>query len=379
LRRTTLAITRTRIRDYPYFCVTCPKLGGGRARRFFKEKAEAETYFGQCRVELENHGLAAFSLSASVRIEAYECSEKLAAIDSTLRQATAFFLDHVRNMRRSRNISDVILDLLAARRADGCSKRYLDDLRVRLARFERQFGDRVVAEISARDIDDWLRGLAVSGVTRNSFRRRLSTLFSYAKKRGYIEVNPIGDVERAREHAPPAGILSTDETRRLLEYAQPDMVPFWAIAAFAGLRTAEIQRLNWEEVDLQAAFIEVKAAKSKTGSRRLVTIQSNLRKWLLPFGGSTGPVTPTNFQVRAKEDRYRAELTRPWPNNALRHSFASYHLAAFRDTAKLALEMGNSPRMIFKHYRELVRPNEAEGYWKIAPCRGRQKGYPLPR
>jgi site-specific recombinase XerD len=336
-------------------------------RRFFKEKAEAQTYFELCRVELENHGLAAFSLSESLRIEAYECSEKLVAVDSTLRQATAFFLDHVRNIRRSRNISDVILDLLAARRADGCSKRYLDDLRVRLARFGREFGGRVVAEISARDIDDWLRGLAVGGVTRNSFRRRLSTLFSYAKKRGYLEVNPIGDVERAKEHAPLVGILSTDETRRLLEYAQPDMVPFWAIAAFAGLRTVEIQRLNWEEVDLQAGFIEVKAAKSKTGTRRLVTVQSNLQNWLLSFGRSTGPVTPTNFQVRANEDRHRAELTRPWPNNALRHSFASYYLAAFHDAAKLALEMGNSPRMIFKHYRELVRPCDAARYWSIGP------------
>jgi len=29
--------------------------------------------------------------------------------------------------------------------------------------------------------------------------------------------------------------------------------------------------------------------------------------------------------------------------------------------------MGNSPAMIFKHYRELVKPKDAELYWNIKP------------
>jgi len=48
-----------------------------------------------------------------------------------------------------------------------------------------------------------------------------------------------------------------------------------------------------------------------------------------------------------------------WPHNALRHSFASYHLARFKDAAALALEMGHTTTtMIFKHYRQVV---EKEG------------------
>jgi hypothetical protein len=31
--------------------------------------------------------------------------------------------------------------------------------------------------------------------------------------------------------------------------------------------------------------------------------------------------------------------------------------------------MGNSPDVIFKHYRQLVKPKEAAGYWQIAPGR----------
>jgi integrase len=145
------------------------------------------------------------------------------------------------------------------------------------------------------------------------------------------------------------------------------MLPFWAIGAFAGLRRAEIERLTWSEIDFDADVIEVKASKSKTASRRLVTIQPNLRAWLALYRTRIGRVCPVNLKRKLNDDRERAELRSGWPQNALRHSFGSYHLAQFNDAAKLALEMGNSPATIFRHYRQLVKPKQAERYWKIAP------------
>jgi integrase len=57
-----------------------------------------------------------------------------------------------------------------------------------------------------------------------------------------------------------------------------------------------------------------------------------------------------------------------WPHNAPRHSFASYHLAAFKDSAALALEMGHgSTKMIFEHYRALVTPKKGKAFWSIVP------------
>ena len=57
-----------------------------------------------------------------------------------------------------------------------------------------------------------------------------------------------------------------------------------------------------------------------------------------------------------------------WPNNGLRHSFASYCLAAIHDAPRVAMELGHtSPQMLFSTYREVVRPQEAERYWKIEP------------
>src|SRR5262249_59187742 len=106
---------------------------------------------------------------------------------------------------------------------------------------------------------------------------------------------------------------------------------------------------------------------------RLVSIQPNLREWLALYRRSTGRVCPVNLQPKIKDDRERAGLRTKWPQNALRHSFGSYHLAQFNDAAKLALEMGNSPATIFRHYRQLVKPKQAERYWKIAPAAAGKK------
>ena len=52
----------------------------------------------------------------------------------------------------------------------------------------------------------------------------------------------------------------------------------------------------------------------------------------------------------------------------MRHTFGSYRLAQCQDAAKVSLEMGNSPQMVFAHYRELVKPKDAERYWDIKPA-----------
>jgi hypothetical protein len=57
----------------------------------------------------------------------------------------------------------------------------------------------------------------------------------------------------------------------------------------------------------------------------------------------------------------------PWKDNGLRHSFISYRLANIQNAAQVALEAGNSPAMVFKHYREIVRPAAALTWFAIAP------------
>jgi integrase len=62
------------------------------------------------------------------------------------------------------------------------------------------------------------------------------------------------------------------------------------------------------------------------------------------------------------------------PDNALRHSFASYHLAHFKNAAATALELGHHNAIVtLAHYRELVRPKEAGRYWNLKPAKRSRK------
>jgi len=100
----------------------------------------------------------------------------------------------------------------------------------------------------------------------------------------------------------------------------------------------------------------------------LVTMSENLALWLEPYRGKQGSICPPGYYRQTVEDRAKAGI-REWPSNAMRHSFASYHLAAFRDAPALSLELGHTtPQIVFQHYREVVTPTEAERFWKIAPA-----------
>lgn len=84
-------------------------------------------------------------------------------------------------------------------------------------------------------------------------------------------------------------------------------------------------------------------------------------------------ICPIGLRKKLEADRKRAGSLEEWPSNALRHSYGSYYLAELRDAAALALQMGNSPRMIFKHYREIVKPKDAARYWNIMPGTGSER------
>jgi integrase len=115
------------------------------------------------------------------------------------------------------------------------------------------------------------------------------------------------------------------------------------------------------------------ARKAKSARRRIIPIQPNLAAWLAPFQGPKGKVVPSAARAKLLNARKTAGLTR-WPRNGLRHSFASYRLAAIHDAPRVAAELGHtSPQMLYSTYREVVRPEEAERYWKIVPAEERKK------
>jgi len=336
-------------------------------RRTFADKREAMSFAEHLRIQKINHGTAAMSITDRLRSEAVEAQHLLEPHGISLFEAVRSFVTNLENVKKSKDINGAVSDYISGAKTDGRSARYLGDLRHRLGRFSRDFPDRNLASVTTMDLENWLRSLGVGAVSRNSFRRRLSGLFEYGVARGWCPSNPVSKVAIAREHEAPVGILSPEELARLLENAGESTLPYWAIVAFAGLRSAELERLEWREVHFDRNLVEVSAAKAKTAQRRFVEIQPALAKWLEPYRSRCGKICPKNLRRLLLEDRERAQLSK-WPPNALRHSFATYHLTHFEDAGKTALALGHtSPAIVFAHYRELVLPQTAAKYWAIRP------------
>ena len=341
-----------------------------RHRKFYRSKGAAKAFADGQKIKLSNEGQRGLTLPDDVREMAAKCAKQLEPYGHTIQQAVKHFIDYLEVKRRSVTVSTLIVEYTAAKKQKERKERYLKDIYYRLRRFEETFGTSIVAEITTAKIDDWLTSLKLSGQSQNNFRAVVRTFFESAVRRDYAVVNPVVKIEKVSVDNKTAAIFTPAQLVKLLNAAAADTLPALVIGAFAGLRQAEIFRLEWKEVDLARGFIEVTAKKSKTAQRRLVPIRPNLREWLTPFAGRTGlvwPFTESHWRVKLDTVREAAKLA-AWPANGLRHSFGSYHVAKFSNANALALEMGHTTtKLIFSNYREVVRPDEAERYWNIRP------------
>ena len=283
-------------------------------------------------------------------------------------------------------VPDLVKEFIAqktvsTKRGRGASPDYVKDLQARLGRFAETFPGPI-GSIAPDNVLTFLDGLKMSARTRFNYARLLRSLFRFGQSRRFLarDVDPMEGIDINFDDDGEVEIFTVPELTRLLSSARPELVPFLAIGAFAGLRHAEIKRLDWSEVHLDGAepFIEIKAAKAKTQQRRRVPVLDNLKAWLVPHARQSGPVA--QFQNCSKQlgwlveniNKASADTDIPklvWKRNGLRHSFISYRVEDIQDVAQVALEAGNSPQMIFSNYRQLVRPADAKEWFSIMPTK----------
>jgi len=286
----------------------------------------------------------------------------LTAVDEFSRKA--------RGMKLGVKVKDVVEELLVAKKQDGLSHRYLLQLQSNLRRFAADF-DVPISHIRRDQIDDWLRKRGIAIRSRNGLLATVRVLFSFAKKRAYL---PVGDVTEAealdkiRAGDVETQIFTPEQFAKILHAAPPSLIPILAIGGFAGMRKAEMDRLDWNAVDLERKMIEVRAGQAKTASRRIIPISDNLVAWLTPLVREGKIVKDMDFhrQITALAET----LNIGWPNNVLRHSFISYRITMVKSADQVALEAGNSATIIFKNYRELTTEEQANKWFGILPKEG---------
>ena len=263
-----------------------------------------------------------------------------------------------------RPVDEIVKELLAVKQAGGASERWLQDLKSRLGAFSRAFSGPLHL-VMGPALAAWLDSLDLAPKSRSNYRGVLGVLFNFAKARHYLprDHDALSAVERTTAPPEEIQIYTPAEFQSLAKHVPEGMRAYYAIAAFAGLRQAEIQRLDWSEVSER--FIEVKARKSKTAARRLIPVAPNLSALLKPLREESGPVCRYAFPANRLGIVAKNAGVEP-KHNALRHSFISYRMAQTQNAAQVAMEAGNSERMIYRHYRELVTPEQASEWFSYA-------------
>lgn len=368
----------------PYRSATRPHLkwvlnvwlpSGKRQRLFFETKAEADREAQTKSTEAYNLGARALQISPRLRLEAMDAEEKLKPYGVTISEVVAEYVK--RQQIRTIALADLAEAFIESRIKNGISDRHRVSLRCLFKRFVAAFPGERVADITPEGIESWLDALNVSPITVNSYRTLLHSLFAYGVKKRVCPENPIRFIDRRAVRSDKVGILTPEQLQKLLAVCKGDVQATVAIGAFAGIRPEEISRLTWEEIDLAGGLIDIPSSKSKTARQRYVTILPVLASWLRPLQ-SSGKIQQSNFRRRFDEAKKAAGFrgrVEPsgdasglveWPQDALRHSFASYHIALYENADRLALQLGHeSTSLIFSNYRHRVKKSDAERYFDL--------------
>ena len=252
-------------------------------------------------------------------------------------------------------------------------------------------------DAGTKALEKWLDALPVGPTTFNNYRRHLSIFFGWAVKNSKLPRNPCAQIEerrKKRSEEQEAEIITPEEFRSLLLVARgslagvsederwsPGLLAGVALQGFCGIRAKEMTRLEWKAVDFEEGQVLVSKGQGKTRKGRLIPLPEACRSWLKDFAGKTGPVVPSEYQKKVSGlraiMRSPSPITRTapgfvpseMPDNCLRHSFATYHLALHKSEALTSRLMGNSPGVLRDNYEALVlrAPRLAPEWFKVKP------------
>lgn len=370
-----VSIFRDRSGNTEYWVLRLGKrwTGGQVVRRTFPSACDAKKAWELEITKREALGSGGYELSPTQLGEAIACFRQLEGTGLSLSEAVKLSLKNYRPKSASVLLEEAIREFLAAQKDRGGAEKTITGYQSFLRLLAEGLPPKInVHEITEKEIRKHLARYE-KPASRNATIRHLRAFFRWTAKRGWRQEDPTDQIDKTREIDEIVSVLSVPLASKLLTSCVSDsecrpLLAATAIGLFAGLRTSELAALDWEEVHLtgKQKFIEVAARKAKTRQRRIVSVSNNLTAWLKPIALLSGPIVPDRYRERHERLQGIAKLI-PWPRNILRHSFGSYHLAFHKNETLTAAEMGNSPPVIFKHYRALVTPEAAGRFWRLSP------------
>lgn len=131
---------------------------------------------------------------------------------------------------------------------------------------------------------------ASSNKTWNNTRGALLTFFGWTTKKPqqFTAHNIVADIEPKAKEDKDIQIVTAAQVSSLMGHVSTlkddRYARFFALAAFAGIRPdGELGKLEERDIDLENGVIKIRKEVSKVRKSRQITIEPNLRSWLVKF------------------------------------------------------------------------------------------------
>ncbi len=253
--------------------------------------------------------------------------------------------------------------------ADPQSKSHEQKLQIFERAFPAAFKGRV-ADIEPVALRKWIKARSDNGNTQAMYFRYARMFFGYLKANRLLSDDPMGGVP-APKTKPGRNILLPAQMKALLALDLPDHVrALLLLGGFAGLRTEEVERMDWSHINTKSGQIHVVPGAMKDSGgfdQRIVDFTEPLRRrkaWLAKQKGKIIPVASETLHTHRR--RACAPVLTEWPDNCLRHSFATYHLARAKNAGLTAYQMGHtSSAMVSRVYAVPAALADWRAWWKI--------------
>lgn len=295
---------------------------------------------------------------------------RLKKLGGSLEQILGKAIEHLEEERTSITVDELRSAYLDELELQAHSATHLSHHRSRLGRFAQDFGTRLIVSITPTDIQKWLRSLGLKPTTLRNYRVALVSMFGHAVFHNGLQSNPAKKVAVPKDIEKEPAVLTPAQARKLINNAPPPILPYVVLGLFCGIRREEFEKgLTWQSVNFDDRIVTIPAAIAKKHRRRIITLRENAIEFLLPYRSQQGRIWPRNGRKLLDEAKGSIQ---PWLQNGLRHSFATYALAAEKNIEALTLEMGHKDTsVLFDHYRALRGEKVAREFWAIRPTKSK--------
>lgn len=314
-------------------------------------------YWGKLRLD-GDHRLSVFSLGTTDKRVAL--SKLLDVAKEREKEAAGLLPPQSVREGAAEPLSGVLEAFLEDLRAKGRADTTLSKYKKTLAKLFLRCRWRLLADVSARSFCEWRARCGLNPKTLNDLLAAMMTFLCWLKYQRRLAENPLEHVQRIDTRATRKQhrrALTADELARLIATAPPHRSLVYRVAAYTGLRRAEMMALQWGDFTLDgpAPVVRVRASTTKNRKDAVIPLHASLATALLahrpPDAASFGlvlsglvPRIPTFRKDLSKAGiAYVDDLGRRADLHALRVTFGT----------KLS-SSGASPRVV----QELMRHSD---------------------